>query len=74
MGPEGSENKTKRSLHLEDVIILISVGLLFWLGVLRRHETVAQVLLVGVLIVMLVVFLRRIRRTYRAFKEKQDKK
>jgi hypothetical protein len=67
-----NEQETRRSLHLEDVMILVCIGLLFWLGVFRRREPEAQLLLGAVFIVMLVVFIRRVRRTYRAFKDRGE--
>lgn len=72
MPPGQPDDKdVKKSLYLEDFLILASVGLLLWLGVFQRHETWAQWELAGVLVIMLIVFIRRIRRTYRAFKEKE---
>ena len=66
---QDNDEETRRRLHLEDLIILVSVGLLFWLGVFHRHKLWAQIELVALLIVMLVVFIRRVRRTYRAFRD-----
>lgn len=71
---QDDEQQTRRNLYVEDALILVCIGLLFWLGVLRRHQPVAQILLGAVFIVMLVVFVRRIRRTYRAFKDKRDER
>lgn len=71
---QGTSKETRGRLYVEDALILVSIGLLFWLGVVKRHQPVAQVLLGAVFIIMLVVFVRRIRRTYRAFKEKRDER
>ena len=67
------ERKQKRTagIYVEDALILIAVAALFWLGVFHRTETWAQRALIGVLIVMGVVFVRRIRRVHRAFRHKQ---
>ena len=59
----------RRGIYVEDALILISIGLLFWLGVLERHETWAQIAMGVLLLVMLMVFVRRVRRVRRAFKE-----
>lgn len=62
----------KTKLYIEDGLILGSILMLFWLGVFERNEAWAQWELGGILLIMLIVFIRRIRRTYSAFKEKQD--
>lgn len=67
-----SDEDIKKKLYIEDALILGSILMLFWLGVFERNETWAQWELVGIFLIMLVVFIRRIRRTYRSFKEKQQ--
>jgi membrane protein implicated in regulation of membrane protease activity len=61
--------KLKRSILIEDVLILVSIGELFWLGVLKRTELWAQIAMGVVAVVMLVVLVRRLKRVHRAFKE-----
>ena len=61
----------KMVIHVEDAVILISIGLLFWLGVLKRHEAWAQMALLGVLVVMAVVLVRRFRRVHRGFRRRE---
>lgn len=59
----------KTAMYVEDALIVISIGLLFWLAVLERHEGWAQIALVGVLIVMAVVLVRRFRRFNRGIRK-----
>lgn len=63
---------TGRGVYVEDALILASVGLLFWLGVFRRGEAWAQIALLGVLALMVVVMVRRLRRAHRALTEEES--
>ena len=67
---ESPEQKARRCRHIviEDALILVSIALLFVLAVFFRRESWAQWALGGVLVTMVIVFLRRSRRTHRAFK------
>lgn len=64
---EKRTSRKKTSIYIEDALIIVSIALLFWLGVLERNERWAQLLMGGVLLVMLTVFIRRIRRVHGAF-------
>ena len=68
------ERKQKRTagIYVEDALILIAIAVLFWLTVFHRREAWAQTALIGVLIVMGVIFVRRVRRVHRAFRNKQS--
>jgi membrane protein YdbS with pleckstrin-like domain len=57
----------RRSVYVEDALILLSIAALFVLGVFFRTEWWGQVGLGAVLIVMAVVFVIRFRRVHRAF-------
>ena len=59
----------KRAIIFEDVLILVSIALLFVLGVFYREALWGQIALGGVLVVMIVVFIARSRRMHKAFKE-----
>ena len=74
MSEGDGERKQKRAtgIYVEDALILVAIAVLFWLGVFHRRESWAQAALVAVLIVMGVVFVRRIRRVHRAFRQKQS--
>ena len=67
--PDQDRKPQKIGVYAEDALILLCIALLFWLGVLHRHEAWAQIVLGLVLVVMLVVFFIRMRRVHRAFKE-----
>ena len=66
-GDKGRE--LKRIILIEDVLILVAIGELFWLGVLKRTELWAQIAMGVVAVVMLVVLVRRLKRVHRAFRE-----
>ncbi len=70
---ESSERKGQKSLavYVEDALILVSVALLFVLAVFYRGRTWGQVALLVVLAVMVIIFVRRLRRTHRAFKGRE---
>lgn len=55
------------ALYVEDVIILLSLVLLFVLAVFCRHTWWGQAGLLAVLLVMAVVLFLRLRRVHRAF-------
>ena len=62
----GKDPPAKTLIHVEDGLILVSIGLLFWLGVLKRHQTWAQVAMIPVLAMMVVVLIHRLGRLRRA--------
>ena len=68
----GETDKEKRpgssGLFIEDALIILSIGLLFVLTIFFRREQWGQIALVALLLVMAVVFVRRIKRIHRAFK------
>ena len=68
----GESDKDKRPISggvfIEDALIVFSIGLLFVLTVFFRDEPWGQRALLAVLVVMVVVFVRRIKRTHGAFK------
>ena len=72
MSFDDEEIRQKAALHVEDVAILLSVGALFVLTVFFREEVWAQILLVGVFLLMVVVFILRFRRVHRAFQDQED--
>jgi len=59
---------SKAVVYFEDGLIVLSVGLLFWLGVLNRQERWARVAMLPVLGMMLVVFVHRMFRVHRAMR------
>lgn len=63
---------SRAGVHAEDAVILLSVVALFILGVFFRYYRWGQVALVGVAIVMVVVFWRRLRRVHRAFTNRDE--
>ena len=66
----GKDNRARAfGVYIEDVLILVSIGLLFWLGVFERHKASGQVALGVVLVVMVIILVRRVRRLHRAFRE-----
>ncbi len=64
--------RLKRSIIIEDTLILLSIAMLFLLGVLYRHHGWAQIILFFVFLLMLAVFIRRTRRVKREFRRQQD--
>lgn len=54
-------------MYVEDALILLAIVALFVLGVFFRRTSWGQGGLLVVLVVMAVVFVRRFRRTHRAF-------
>jgi len=64
----GKDPVSKAVVHVEDALILVSVGLLFWLGVLHRREAWAQIAMVPVLGMMVVVFVHRLGRLRRVMR------
>jgi len=68
----GEADKEKRpgssGLFIEDALVLLSIGLLFVLTIFFRRKQWGQMALMAVLLMMVVVFVRRLRRTHRAFK------
>ncbi len=67
-GPSPPEDRTPKShIYLEDALILLGIVALFVLTVFFREETWGQVALVVLLLVMVVVFVRRLRRVHHAF-------
>ncbi len=62
----------RKSLYVEDVLIMLSLIPLFVLGVFYRDRTWAQAALGGVLVVMVVVFIIRLRRVHRSFMGRRD--
>ncbi|NLW50920.1 MAG: hypothetical protein GXY85_08790 [Candidatus Brocadiaceae bacterium] len=67
-----NEEAPRAGIRGEDLLILLSVGALFFLTVFVRDTVWGQAALVGVLILMAVVFWRRFRRVHRAFTGRQD--
>jgi len=59
------------SVYVEDAVIIASVLLLFVLTVFFRRTLWGQLALVGLLIVMVVVLVRRLRRTHRALRGRE---
>ncbi len=69
-GPGGERSSgLKRVIICEDVLILVSIALLFVLGVFYREALWGQIALGGLLVVMIVVLVARYRRVHKAFKE-----
>ena len=66
-----SRNVSKLIIHVEDGLILLSIGLLFWLWVLHRREAWAQIAMLPVLGMMLIVFVHRVTRVHRAMRNRQ---
>ena len=66
------EQSRKQGKHLwvyiEDALLLVTIVLLFVLTIFFRHELWAQYVLAALLVLMLIVFIRRLRRASRAFK------
>jgi len=71
-GRQSNGRPSKRQIILEDVLILLAIGVLFVLGVFFRREWWAQATLGVVLLAMLAIFIVRSRRVYRAFRERDD--
>ncbi len=66
-------NPRKRwPIYVENVLMILAIPVLFWLGGFRRSEMWAQIVLGGILFVMIVIFVRRTKRINRAVKEKND--
>ena len=63
----GGQRPPKKVVYLEDALILLAIVALFVLTVFFRHEVWGQAALVLVGLVMLVIFVRRLRRVHRAF-------
>ena len=70
--PGAGDVPSKRQVAVEDMLTLLSIGALFVLGVFFRTRMWATVALGAVLAVMLVLFIVRFRRLYRAFKAQRD--
>ena len=70
--PRVHDAPSRRRIAVEDMLILLSIGALFVLGVFFRTRMWAQVALGGVLVVMLALFVVRFRRLHRAFKAQRD--
>ena len=66
--PSDQHEPREPGIYIEDALILVSIVLLFALAIFFRFEAWGQAALVGVFAVMLVVFVRRLRRVHRAFK------
>jgi hypothetical protein len=64
--------RLRRSIYIEDALIIASIAVLFWLGVFHRTRPWAQLALAGVALIMLIVMVRRARRVRRAFKGRQE--
>ncbi len=69
---EQQEIRSKAALYFEDALIFLAVAALFVLTVFFRHRLWGQVALFGVLIVMVIVFIFRLRRVHRAFTGRGD--
>jgi hypothetical protein len=69
---EGEQTGHSVVVYVEDGLIILSIGFLFWLGVFHRAEAWAQGVLVLVLIMMAVVFVARVRRVQRALRKRED--
>jgi hypothetical protein len=61
----------KSGLYLEDILIFLSVGALFVLGVLFRNRSWSRPGLIAVLVLMVLVFISRFRRVHKAFKSQE---
>ena len=72
MPEDSTSDGRKRSVYIEDGLIIVSIALLFWLGVLERDQRWAQLLMGGVLVVMLTVLVRRLRRVHGAFTQSDN--
>ncbi len=72
--PNEEDHQLRRlvAIGIEDVLILLSVGALFVLAVFFRDTVWGQVGLGAVFLVMVIVFIGRIRRANRAFTEHRD--
>ena len=72
MNESGQQKKrSSPAIYIEDALILVAIGLLFVLTIFFRDERWGQLALAGVFVAMLVVFIRRFRRTHRAFKGRE---
>ncbi len=69
---ENGGAESKLGLYVEDAFILLAVAALFVLSVFFRHTQWGQIGLGVVLVVMVIVFVRRLRRVHRAFTERDD--
>ncbi len=69
---ESGGAESKLGLYVEDALILLAVAALFVLGVFFRNTQWGQVGLGVVLVVMVIVFVRRLRRVHRAFTGRDD--
>lgn len=76
MTNENGDNETdrtiRRAMRIEDALILLALVPLFVLGVFYRDTAWGQVGLCSVFVVMLVVFIIRLRRANKAFREGED--
>jgi membrane protein YdbS with pleckstrin-like domain len=63
----GGRKRAKVGLYVEDAVILLAIVPLFVLTVFFRDTLWGQVGLGVVLVVMVIVFVRRLRRVHRAF-------
>jgi len=70
--PEPDRRASKTQIYVEDGLILLAVAALFVLGVFYRTEPWGQAGLLVVLVVMVEVFVVRLRRAHRAFKGSGD--
>ena len=70
--PRLRDAPSRRRIILEDMLILVAIGALFVLGVFFRTRMWAQITLGVVLAVMLILFVVRVRRMYRAFRAQRD--
>ena len=72
--PNEDDGQLRRliTIGIEDVLILLSVAALFVLAVFFRDVVWGQVGLGVVVLVMVIVFISRFRRTHRAFTERRD--
>ena len=68
----GGRGPSKAGLYVEDAIILLALVPLFVLTVFFRNTLWGQAGLVVVLLVMVVVFVRRLRRVHRAFTQRDE--
>lgn len=58
---------SKKTIYIEDALILLALIPLFVLTVFFRDALWAQACLVVLFLVMVVIFVRRLRRVHRAF-------
>lgn len=67
---ESSDRRpSKAAIYLEDAINLLAVAALFVLAVFFRDRWWGQAGLVGLLVVVAILFVRRLRRVHRSFTE-----